>query len=232
VGVTPTFRFVTTTSHLVCVHGLAGSARWWRAVRPALEERHTVELIDVRRLRPREAAPAIEEALDRVERPVLVGHSLGGLQCAQVATRRRDLAKLVLVAPAGIPSGRPLPLEALALAATARTLRPHFMPTLAYDTFRWGPRALLRGGIHAIATDLRVDLASIAAPTLLVWGEHDRLVPTRLAEEWCDAVPNARVALIPDARHVPMVENPSAFAAAVLAFLEEPEDDAGDLPRR
>jgi len=223
---------VETSYQLVCVHGLAGSARWWRAVAPALSARHEVRLLDLRRVRPAEGAALVERELRAVERPVLVGHSLGGLVCAQLAARHRELAKLVLVDPAGIPTGRPLPLEALALAAAARTLKPRFLPTVAFDTLRWGPRALLRGGVYAVGTDLRVDLGRIGTPTLVVWGERDTLVPTRLAEEWRDAIPGARLELIPRAGHVPMVENPSAFVAAVLAFLEEPEDDTGDLARR
>ena len=219
-------------STLVCVHGLAGSARWWRPVLSGHGHRFDVRLLDLRRVRPRAGAAWLEEQLRELERPVLVGHSLGGLLCAQLATRRADLARLVLVDPAGIPSGRPLPLEALALVATARTLRPQFVPTLALDTLRWGPRALLRGGLYAVETDLRVELRRISARTLVVWGERDSLVPARLAPAWRDAIPDARLAVIPRAGHIPMVENPSAFVRVLLDFLEEGEHRARDGARR
>jgi abhydrolase domain-containing protein 6 len=206
---------------IVCVHGLAGSPRWWRPVLPALRERHDVDLLDLRRVRPAQAADAVLAQSDDAD--ALIGHSLGGLVAAQVATRT-SLRKLVLVDPAGLPSGRPLPLEVLALVAALRTAAPRFLPTLAFDALRWGPLALARGGFYALATS--VDPTAIVAPTLVVWGARDSLVPVRLAEQWRDALPDARLELIPGAGHVPMFENPSAFTNVVLDFLEEGPDDA------
>ncbi len=215
---------------LVCVHGLAGSSRWWAPVVPALSERYDVRLIDLprfrflSRIRPSDAAAWLGRQLDdaQLDQPILVGHSLGGLISAQLAAREPDrIHRLVLVDPAGMPTGRPLPLEPLALANALTTVRPRFFATLVADALRWGPDALLRGGLYALGTDVRVDLASISAPTLVVWGEHDVLMPRRLAESWRDAIPGARLAVLPGAGHVPMVESPSEFVAALFDFLQE-----------
>jgi pimeloyl-ACP methyl ester carboxylesterase len=200
---------------LVCVHGLSGSPRWWRPVLPALEERHEVHLLDLRSVRPHDAADLVAVHVDEAD--ALIGHSLGGLFAAQVATFS-PLRKLVLVAPAGVPTGRPLGFELLALAGTLRTVTPRFLPTLAYDALRWGPAALARGGFYALGT--RVHLERIDVPTLIVWGERDMLSPVQLAPEWRDALSDARLEVIPRAGHVPMYENPSAFVRAVLDFLE------------
>lgn len=224
---------------LVLVHGLAGSWRWWRPVLPALARRFETHLVDLPRFgavagaRPGDAADWLVRWLDAVGlvRPALVGHSLGGLLAAQVAARHPELPRrLVLTGPAGVPTGRSGLRETLVLASCAWTVSPRFLPVLAADVLRWGPPALLRGGLYALATDLRADLARIEAPTLLVWGERDRLVPARLGPVWRDAIPAARLAVIPGAAHVPMVERPSAFARAVLDFLEEAEDERGDAP--
>jgi pimeloyl-ACP methyl ester carboxylesterase len=204
---------------IVLVHGLAGSPRWWRPVVSQLEEHYTVELLDLRDVRPAEAAEVLAEHMS--PETTVIGHSLGGLLAAQVAARC-PLRKLVLVAPAGVPTGRHPVLELLALAATIFTVRPLFLLTILFDALRWGPLALIRGGRYAIGSDLRHDLQHIAEPTLVVWGERDRLVPTRLAQTWVDSIPNSRLELIPDSAHVPMVENPDAFTRAVLDFLKEP----------
>ena len=119
-------------------------------------------------------------------------------------------------------------LELLSLAATVFTVRPLFFLTLVLDALRWGPLAIIRGGRYAIGSDLRHDLEHISVPTLVVWGDRDRLVPTRLAQTWTDAIPNARLELIAGTAHVPMVENPSAFVQAVLDFLEEPRGPLAD----
>jgi pimeloyl-ACP methyl ester carboxylesterase len=214
---------------VVCVHGLAGSPRWWRRVLPLLQAHHDVEALDLRRVPPTRGAEWLAGRMHNDT--VVVAHSLGGLLAAQLAART-PVAKLVLVDPAGVPTGRRRLLEPLALAATLPTVRPLFLPTLAFDALRWGPLALARGGLYAVGADLRHELERIEAPTLVVWGERDRLVPTRLAQAWVDAIPNARLELIPRAGHVPMVENPSAFARAVLAFIEEPLDEPRHLARR
>lgn len=208
---------------VVCVHGLSGSPRWWRDVLPAFRERFDVEVLDLRKVAPVRGADWLAARLR--DDDALVAHSLGALLAAQAAARR-PLRALVLVAPAGVPTGRRRYVEPLALAATLPTIRPRFLPTLTLDALRWGPFALARGGLYAVGSDLREELTRITAPTLLVWGERDRLVPPRLAREWEAAIPDARTAVVSGAGHVPMVERPSAFLEVVLPFLEESEHDA------
>ena len=60
---------------------------------------------------------------------------------------------------------------------------------------------------------------SCAAPTLLVWGERDPLVPPALAAVLRREVRNSRLLLLGEAGHVPMFERPEEFNAALLAFL-------------
>lgn len=187
---------------LVLVHGLAASTRWWHPVLPALRD-YDVTYGDPRR--PLEAGEDV----------ILIGHSLGGLRAAQYAAEH-PVRKLVLVDPAGIPWGRRFVGDALNMFNQAPL---SFMPRIALDSLRWGPLALLRYGLEASRT--RVDLTDIASPTLIVWGERDTLVPFRMAEEWHAAIPGSQLAVIPRARHVPMVENTSAFVEVLLDFLRD-----------
>jgi len=64
------------------------------------------------------------------------------------------------------------------------------------------------------------DLADrIAAPTLVIWGAEDRLFPPVIADLVASHIKGAQKLLIPAASHFPQLDNPSAFNAAVAAFL-------------
>jgi pimeloyl-ACP methyl ester carboxylesterase len=66
---------------------------------------------------------------------------------------------------------------------------------------------------------IRDRLGEIAAPTLVVWGEDDPLVPVRDAWEFGELIPDARVVVYEDTGHVAMLERPDAFNALVREFL-------------
>ena len=60
-------------------------------------------------------------------------------------------------------------------------------------------------------------LGQVKIPTLVVWGEEDRLVPPGQAQTWASLLPNATVRLFPDAGHLVLDEAPDA-AATVAEF--------------
>jgi pimeloyl-ACP methyl ester carboxylesterase len=215
---------------LVLVHGLSGSGRWWRGVRAPLARHADVHVLDVPHIHPRDVPVWLVDWLDDhgLEEVDLVGHSLGGLTCARVAAVAPErVGKLVLVAPAGLPSGRNVVGHLAPLAATVAEL-PTMAPRLAIDAVRTGP-GILRAALYAVTHDLRDELAHIRAPTLLVWGRHDRLVPGHLAEEWLDELADAKLVRV-ESGHVPMWDAPAALVDAVLHFLQEPPDQVGDEP--
>jgi pimeloyl-ACP methyl ester carboxylesterase len=72
----------------------------------------------------------------------------------------------------------------------------------------------------------------LAPVTPTVWGERDRLVPARLAEDWCSELRAGRALVVPGAGHVPMFDAPAEVAAALLSFFEEVEDETGDVAGR
>ncbi|MDX6726722.1 MAG: hypothetical protein QOK49_1527 [Baekduia sp.] len=68
---------------------------------------------------------------------------------------------------------------------------------------------------------IRERLGEITAPTLVVWGKNDPLVPVGDAWKFGKLIPDARVVVYEDTGHVAMIERPDAFNALVAGFLAE-----------
>lgn len=228
------YRVSGSGEPLVLVHGLAGSWRWWSPVLEQLAARRRVHVVDLPRLRHPVRAAQLSEWLARwldavgLDDTELVGHSLGGLVAAELAaTRPEQTRRLVLVAPAGIPCGRSLSGRALPLLRTLYDVR-RSLPMLTIDAVRTGPLEVARGIAFVSGRDLRQELSTIRAPTLVVWGERDRLVPLRIAEEWRQAIVDVRSTYL-SCGHVPMLEAPTELAACMLSFLDdELANESGD----
>jgi pimeloyl-ACP methyl ester carboxylesterase len=71
------------------------------------------------------------------------------------------------------------------------------------------------------AYPIRDRLGEIACPTLIVWGEEDRLVPVRDASEFEWLILDARRIVYPDTGHMVMLERPERFNADLREFIEE-----------
>jgi pimeloyl-ACP methyl ester carboxylesterase len=217
---------------LVLVHGLSGSTRWWRHNQRPFARRFRVHLVDLigfggsrgrgHRFVLGEAAAALAEwmALIGAPRASVVGHSMGGLIAADLAASfPEQVEQLVLVSAAAVPLGRRYVRHAGGLLGALRYTVPSFWPVLAGDAARAGPATLLRAISQLLAADISPRLAAIRAPSLIVWGEHDRLVPLALGRQLHGHLPQARFVVIPGAGHVPMWERPEAFNREVLGFL-------------
>jgi pimeloyl-ACP methyl ester carboxylesterase len=77
------------------------------------------------------------------------------------------------------------------------------------------------------APNLSGRLESIEAPTLIVWGEKDTLIPLRYARKFQKEIKGSQLAIIKNAGHTPYFERPEAFSAIVLKFLEQVKGNAG-----
>jgi proline iminopeptidase len=88
------------------------------------------------------------------------------------------------------------------------------------------PRSASRTGAAVSARlrregyDWRAQLADLKVPTLVIHGERD-LLPASVARETAALLPRARLALVPDAGHMPFWEAPREFFTLVEAFLNE-----------
>ena len=82
-------------------------------------------------------------------------------------------------------------------------------------------QAVLQAGLAILLTaDLRPLVAGIAAPTLVIHGEYDQLVPVCAAQWLADNLPDGRLQVISSASHAPFLSHAHAFEAALLAFLK------------
>ena len=70
------------------------------------------------------------------------------------------------------------------------------------------------------STSVQNDLARLKAPTLLIWGDHDRLLHVSATQVWSAAVPQMQVVIMPGIGHMPMVEAPAETAAIYRNFLD------------
>jgi proline iminopeptidase len=90
----------------------------------------------------------------------------------------------------------------------------------AFAQTRWSAAGYNRGNELLATFDLRAQLGSIAAPTLVVSGDDDFIMPAEICgEALARGIPNAQYAIIERAGHFPFLEQPAAFDAAVRDWL-------------
>src|SRR5205085_2299774 len=98
-----------------------------------------------------------------------------------------------------------------------------FFLILARDLFRAGPTAIALAFTRLLRNDARPLMRTLRMPVLLLWGEHDPLVPLTYARQMLEEIPHATLKVIQRAGHIPMWENPRAFNEALLSFFAEVE---------
>ncbi len=78
------------------------------------------------------------------------------------------------------------------------------------------------GGLkRSIAAEVRARSPELRAPTLLLWGEQDTVVPVNQARAGARLIPNARLAVLPRCGHVPQLELPQETYACIGSFLRD-----------
>jgi pimeloyl-ACP methyl ester carboxylesterase len=161
------------------------------------------------------------------------------------------VARLVLVSAAGISSAETLqaPILTFGRVATAiatnsaarhrrlasRPITRHISlalvarhprllkADLAYEGFFKGAG---KGGFSdalraSLDYDFRERLPEVKAPTLIVWGEKDSIIPVRDADEFERLIEDSRKVVMRDTGHIPMAERPRVFNDLLMEFLAE-----------
>lgn len=176
----------------------------------------------------------------RIERAVLAGHSGSCLVARRVAIDHPErVAGLVLEASPTTLRGDPAltQLVTTVVSQLADPIDREFAASFVRDTASSAlPQPLLEGLVDELLTvparawhemfaslltyDDTLQLARISAPTLLIWGDADRLVPRQMQEQLVAALPGARLVVYPGTGHTPRWEQPARFADDVAAFVD------------
>ncbi len=181
-----------------------------------------------------------------VQRAIVAGHSMGGrIAWTFAALHPERVDRLVLLAPDGFASAGfaygvapkiPLLLRALPYVLPTALLRPTLAAAYANpamvtdDLVRRYRDMLLAPGVRAaivvrtgqqVLVDPLPLLRRIQAPTLLLWGQQDAMIPATNAADYQAAIPGARLTVFPGAGHLLHEEAPDASAQALRAFLAD-----------
>ncbi len=188
-------------------------------------------------------ADVAEQLVEQVapQGAVVVGNSVGGFSAARLAIRRPELVKALVLIDSGGFVGRPVHVRAfctlMARPWFLRTIYPAFSARYMRSRTAADRRARDAGvattrqdpGLRAVSElwrsfsspehDLRGDAASITAPTLLIWGRRDPVIPLRVGKRVAATIPGADLVVL-DTGHVPHTSEPDAVAGHLIAFAE------------
>jgi pimeloyl-ACP methyl ester carboxylesterase len=186
-----------------------------------------------------------------VEEHLLCGHSMGGgVSITYAADRPSRVSALVLVAPAGLvatgavrPSwrrpfvhrvGREMTRLAVPLVLASGRARRAGFARLVHDPGALSAAdalALVRGSVRGRATGpagitivyagLRDRLHLLEMPTLVIWGDEDRVIEAAGGARLVESLPDGRLLRLPETGHLPAIERPDAVVAAIGRLADE-----------
>jgi pimeloyl-ACP methyl ester carboxylesterase len=220
---------------LLYLHG-GGAAGLWRRFHALLAESFEVHAPDHpgfggsdERADAADVAGLASHYLDlcdrlELERALLAGASFGGLVACELALRAPErLSGLVLLAPVGLdlPDHPVTPLfprpreEARDMLFHDRELARRFSSGSEFGSVLGTERDHRALGRFLPAAGVAARLGSIAVPTLVIWGDDDRVVPPAHGERFAALVPGARLHTIPGCGHGLPFEAPEEAARAI-----------------
>ena len=184
-----------------------------------------------------------------VSRIILVGNDLGGLVAAQFALRFPERTeKLVLVDSLGVSCNlsrmqRLFFTPVVGRASFHLFFRKGYLGRALRSSVYGDPRHVTDDVVEGYYRPFRSpgatrsyrsvgkkirqwqlgeSLKEIDAPTLIVWGEEDRITPLDDAVELDSVIPNSTIVTIPGAGHCPQAESPAMFNSYLMRFLKRP----------
>jgi pimeloyl-ACP methyl ester carboxylesterase len=165
-----------------------------------------------------------------VKKPVLIGHSLGAAISLTFAIQHGGLLAGIVPVGGGVTMWvnqaildgllkDPAPIiEMAAKLSLAKQNREKFSPALSEGFSKANP-VVMHGDFSACnQLNLTDDIGKISIPVLVLCGAEDKMTPPENSRYLADHIPGARLALIENAGHFAMMENPEAFNQALKDF--------------
>lgn len=220
---------------VLLVHGLGVSSRYMIPTIRTLAPDHLVFAIDLpgygRTPGPPHALsiPELADALldwmtvMRIERPLLLGNSMGCQVLVDLAVRHPSrVERLVLVGPTMDRCARTGWQQFGRLIVDTFREAPSQPFLVAFDYAAFGLRRFRETFRDAVRDRIEDKLPHVTAPVLVVRGARDPIVPERWAREVAARAPRGRFAAVPDAAHTVNYMAPEALARLVREFLADP----------
>jgi len=238
--------------NLIFLHGLGGeAANWVLNIGPVSQKFHVYAVdqigfgqsakpfIDYRIETFTDFLQEFMKVLN-IPKATLVGNSLGGWIAADFAAHYPErVEKLVLVNAAGLsPQGTaklPVDLNPASLDGMRRVMEIIFYnkqlltDQLVRQVFERHVQSgdgytiqRVLAGVFAGGQYEDENLASIHAPTLVVWGREDALIPLAMGERFEKGIAGARLVVIEQCGHVPQLEKSIEFNTELLKFVAQP----------
>jgi pimeloyl-ACP methyl ester carboxylesterase len=166
-----------------------------------------------------------------LERVVVVGNSVGGWIAAEMALRKSPrIAGIVLLNAVGIDTGSP----ERSIVDPMKVPVPELLKMSFHDPAKFAVapaspeaaevRAQNQRTLRVYAGEalhdptLRSRLAQMATPTLVAWGQSDRIVDVEYGRLFAKSIPSARLELVAEAGHMPQIERPQDTARLINGF--------------
>jgi 3-oxoadipate enol-lactonase len=239
---------------LVFLHGIGGAARAWRGQVEAFGDRHRTVAWDMpgyggsaplATVSIAALADALHEFLQMIgaAKPVLVGHSIGGMIVQQWLVKNPRAARAVVLAQTSPAFGKAdgdwqksfigARLGPLDRGETMISLAPNLVKelvgddpdasgiALARECMASVPEATYRAMMLALlGFDRRNALKDIKVPTLLLSGSKDNNAPAPMMAKMATYIPAAKYVELEGVGHLANLERPGAFNAALDQFLK------------
>lgn len=185
-----------------------------------------------------------------IQKAIIMGHSMGGYVAQSFALEYpQRVSKLILAATNfGGPRHVPITTEAMAVLMDTSSdpvtrfkngllvsTAPNFAerhPDIIQAWLDWrlanpidldGYQAQLAIGLSLLAEEACFEhkLPKISAPTLILFGAHDKVVPPDNAYLLAEKIPNSQIVIIPDAGHFFPIETPQTASHAIIQFAKQ-----------